>query len=282
MLSTKKKRGGKGQSGPSARRILVAILGEFLLSGPHDVWNAVLVKAIVATGQTEQSARQAILRAAAAGWLKKRRDGRRVLWTLTPTLLTLLAEGWQHVYPVNRRAWDDRWLILYVSLPERHRTARDKLYKALHWAGFGNPSAGLWVSPYSEFRDEIKRVIRTLKLANLTFSFVGQALDIGINDQRLVQLCWDLDGISRHYRGLLKRFSRLKPQTEEQVFVAHVLLLVEWGKLPLVDPRLPNALLPSDWDGHPAAADLEQLLVQRRRVARRHWNELVERAKGGS
>jgi phenylacetic acid degradation operon negative regulatory protein len=168
---------------------------------------------------------------------------------------------------------------LFVSLPESHRTTRDKLYKALKWAGFGNPSAGLWVSPYSDVRDEIKRVIRSLGLGDVTFSFVGQALDIGINDQRLVQLCWDLDGISRHYKSMLERFSRLKPGTQEEIFLAHIQLLIDWGKLPLIDPRLPSALLPPDWDGQPAAAEIEQLLLEWRRVARVQWNALVDRAQ---
>ena len=275
----KKPPSGKNCSGASARRILNTILGEFVLSGPHQVWNSVLVEVMVAAGQTESSARQAILRAAAAGWLEKRRDGRRVCWTLTPAVLTFLAEGWQHIYPVNRTTWDGRWFILFVSLPESHRAARDKLYKSLNWAGFGNPSAGLWISPYSDRRDEIRRVIHGLGLADVTFSFVGQALGIGVNDQRLVQLCWDLDSISRHYKDMLERFLRLKPRTRDEVFLAHIQLLIEWGRLPLIDPRLPSALLPPDWDGQHAAAQLEYLLVEWRRVARARWEEIVERTQ---
>ncbi|MDP3135123.1 MAG: PaaX family transcriptional regulator C-terminal domain-containing protein [Burkholderiaceae bacterium] len=269
----------KTPSGPSARRVLMVVLWEFVVSGSHHVWNSVLVEVLMAAGQTEQAARQAIQRAAAAGWLEKRPEGRRVCWTLTPAVLTFLAEGWQHVYPVNRTTWDGRWLILMVSLSESHRAVRDKLYKSLKWAGFGNPSPGLWISPYADTRDEIKRLVRSLGLSDVTFSFIGQALDIGVNDQRLVQMCWDLDGISKHYQDLLARYTALNPRSRDEIFLAHIHLLIEWGKLPLIDPRLPSALLPPDWAGQHAAAELEYLLAEWRRVARARWDEIAERAQ---
>ena len=276
---SKKNTSSKYSNGPSARRFLITLLGEFLRNGPHKVWNSALIEAMKIAGQSEQASRQAVLRAASAGWLEKSVEGRRVKWTLTPSLLTFLVEGWNHVYPVNRASWDGHWLILHVSLPDKHRAARDKLYKSLHWAGFGNPSPGLWVSPYTENRNEIKRTIRALNLVDVTFCFIGQAIDIGINDQRLVQKCWDWDAISLHYEQLLARFLKLKPRTEDEIFVTHLQLLIEWSKLPLIDPRLPNSLLPANWTGHHSAAELEHLLVEWRRVAIVRWMEIVAKAE---
>lgn len=265
-------------NGPSARRILITLLGEFLRNGPHKIWNSALIDALKIAGQNEQASRQAVLRAASAGWLEKSVEGRRVKWNLTPSLITFLVEGWNHVYPVNRACWDGQWLILHVSLPDKHRAARDKLYKSLYWAGFGNPSAGLWVSPYTENRNEVKRTIRALGLVDVTFSFIGQAIDIGINDQRIVQKCWNWDAIAQHYDQLLARFRKLKPHTQEEIFVTHLHLLIEWSKLPLIDPRLPNSLLPANWSGHHSAAELEHLMGEWRRVALVRWMEIVAKA----
>ncbi|MFF0279382.1 hypothetical protein ACFYSW_03650 [Rhodococcus aetherivorans] len=39
--------------------------------------------------------------------------------------------------------------MINVPVPESHRSSRKKLYAALRWAGFGNPTPGVWVTPTS-------------------------------------------------------------------------------------------------------------------------------------
>jgi phenylacetic acid degradation operon negative regulatory protein len=262
----------------SARRVLLTILGEFVYPNQHSVWNSALVECMVAAGQSEKSARQAILRAAASGWLAKNRYGRQVCWTLTRDVLALMAEGAQRVFPAHRAvsSWDGRWLILSISLPHSHRKIREKLYRALQWAGFGSPSSALWVSPHTDRLEEIGRVIRRLGLAETTFSFVGHATAIGLTDQRVVQLAWDLDGLARRYQELLRLFKRTL-SLDDRLLHHYLHLVIEWEKLPLIDPRLPSALLPSAWVGQHFAAELGNLLEQWRHPARLKWHEITAR-----
>ena len=67
----------------SARSLLLTVLGEFVLPSGQAVWTSALLHALVGVGTAENSARQAIARSAAAGWLEGRKDGRQVRWRLT-------------------------------------------------------------------------------------------------------------------------------------------------------------------------------------------------------
>ncbi|MGH9021798.1 MAG: hypothetical protein ACRDV9_01640 [Acidimicrobiia bacterium] len=56
-------------------------------------------------GIPEQTARQAIARGAAAGWLSGTRFGREVRWELTEAGRALIAEGAERVYSVGTGPW---------------------------------------------------------------------------------------------------------------------------------------------------------------------------------
>ena len=134
---------------------------------------------------------------------------------------------------------------------------------------------------YSDRLEEARRVIQKLRHADVTFSFVGQSLDLGLTDQRLIQLAWDLDAVEKHYASLWKKFSRLRLQTDEDVFLAHIELVTAWQKLPFIDPGLPcppAPLLPPQGTDHRVAADLASFLTQWRSTAQHHWNEIAATA----
>ena len=95
-----------------------------------------------------------------------------------------------------------------------------------------------------------------------------------------MQRCWDLDGLREMYSGFLgdwepvrERWAtrRRRPDPRE-AFVDYTLLLNQWRKFPYLDPGLPLALLPPDWEGQRASdvffalrAKLEQSAVQHAR-----------------
>ncbi len=77
----------------SARGVLFTILGEFVLPGGGQAWTSALIEAMRRLGIEEKSARQALMRTAADGWLLSERLGRRTRWRLTPAADRLLSEG---------------------------------------------------------------------------------------------------------------------------------------------------------------------------------------------
>ena len=107
----------------SARSLLMTVLGEYVLPRTDTVWTFTLVRALAMLGVEEKSARQALARSAAEGWVASQRHGRRVRWQLTEPGRRLLSEGASRIYSFGRqrRRWDQRWLILLVSVPDGKR-----------------------------------------------------------------------------------------------------------------------------------------------------------------
>jgi phenylacetic acid degradation operon negative regulatory protein len=79
-LSPRRQGGGSG----SARSLLLTILGEFVLPADEPPWTSALLHVAWGLGLEEKSARQALARLAAGGWITAHRAGRRVRWALTP------------------------------------------------------------------------------------------------------------------------------------------------------------------------------------------------------
>ncbi|HYX58546.1 MAG TPA: hypothetical protein VE888_06010, partial [Streptosporangiaceae bacterium] len=79
----------------SARSLLFTILGELVWPTGKPVWTATLVQVLRGLGIEEQTARQAIARAASSDWITAARNGREVSWSLTPKLrrIALLARN---------------------------------------------------------------------------------------------------------------------------------------------------------------------------------------------
>ena len=67
-----------GQSAPSARALLLTLLGEFVLPDGGRAWAATLIEALSLLDVEARTARQAIARTARAGLLASERSGRRV------------------------------------------------------------------------------------------------------------------------------------------------------------------------------------------------------------
>lgn len=261
----------------SARSLLLTLLGEFVYPKNQLVWTSTLLGVLAGVGITEKAARQAIMRAASVDWIVARKDGRRVSWTLTPHGRRLIATGSARVSSMSHSGepWNGQWLVLMISLPASHRERRVKLYRALSWAGFGNPSAGLWINPHTDRIGEARKLIRDFEMAALTTSFIGTALDFGISQQQLVAQSWNLEAVSVHYAALTARFGRLRPSTGDAILFNHVALVNARQRLPYVDPGLPSELLPVRWTGRSAAARLEALRDDWRAGAHARWDELA-------
>src|SRR6202034_2771125 len=109
--------------------------------------------------------------------------------------------------------WDGNWLILLVSIPQQQRAVRKKLYGALSWEGFGNPTPGVWLSPHPDRQAGVEQVIGSLGLRESTLAFVGSSLSIGLPDAAIVRRAWDLDEVTARHQQLLVRFSGMTAET---------------------------------------------------------------------
>lgn len=259
----------------SARSLLQTILGEMVWPSGTEVWTSTLVHVLGGLGIEEQTARQAIARAAAQGWIEPQRRGREVQWSLSLRLAQIFDSGSRRVLSLSDpfAEWDGNWLALLVTIPASRRQARRPLYAGLTWAGFGNPAPGLWLTPHVERREEVRRLIDQVDLSAHTLALVGSVDAIGVDQATIVEQGWDLAGLAAHYDEMLKRMADLDPAPGDDTLFAFLRMVSEWQGLPWTDPQLPEALLP-DWVGRRVARRIEELRKQWTPEARRRFAEL--------
>lgn len=262
--------------GSSARALLMTVLGEFVLPGRAPVWTQTLVEVLGRLGVEEKSARQALARTAAEGWLVSDRDGRRVRWSLTEAGRRLLTEGARRIYGFGTgvQPWDGRWLVLSVTVPESQRQLRHRLRTRLAWAGLGSPAPGLWVTPDAGKEAEVAQVLAEQGLTGSAFSYLGHFGGIG-DPHDVVAQAWDLAGVESDYSAFIAEFEPARPAAPDEVLVAQLRLVHAWRRFPFVDPQLPEELLPSGWVGIRAAVVFHARHAEWDPTARRHWAELA-------
>jgi len=263
-------------SGGSARSLLTTVLGEFVLPLDRPVWTSTLVAALALFDVEEKAARKALAHTAAEGWLSSDRVGRRVRWTLTSDARQLLAEGATRIYGFGSgsREWDGRWLVVLVSVPETQRDLRHKLRTRLSWAGFGSPTAGVWITPHPSAEADAKLILDELDLSAQAMSYLAQYGALG-SERAMVERAWDLAEVADRYKAFIDEFTALTPSTPDEVLRAQTLLVHEWRRFPFLDPQLPAELLPPKWSGTTATALFNDLHVRWRGPAQDRWSELA-------
>jgi phenylacetic acid degradation operon negative regulatory protein len=259
----------------SARSLLLTVLGEYVLPAGEPAWTATLLHVMGGLGVEEKSARQALARMAADGWIVSERSGRRVRWALTAPGRRLLAEGAERIYSFGRAraGWDGRWLVLLATVPETKRDLRHQLRTRLTWAGFGSPVPGVWVSPHTPREAEAKQITEKLGLDSAVFSFSGPFAGIG-SERTLVEQAWHLDDLAADYERFIDEFAGLRPEPDDQIVLTQVRLVQEWRRFPMLDPQLPLELLPPDWIGARAAGVFTDLHQTWHGPAQRRWAAL--------
>ncbi len=257
---------------PSARGLLLTLLGEFVLTGGETAWTSAVLAAFARLGIEEKATRQALMRTAASGWLDAEKVGRRTRWQLTPSARRMLTDGADRIYSFTGQAesWDGRWLLVYVRIPESDRRARHVVRSRLSWAGFGSLGAGVWVSPHPDREAEAIGVLREAGVAEDAHVFVARRS--GLADvQVMVAAAWDLSAIEERYEQFIDEFRVTAPA---DVLARQVELVHAWRRFPSIDPVLPRELLPARWSGLTAA----ELFADRHQRwsddARKEWKQL--------
>jgi phenylacetic acid degradation operon negative regulatory protein len=227
---------------PAARSTLLTVLGEYLLPRPDGAWQEALIGSLRLLGFTASAARQAVVRSAREDWLEGERIGRRSRVRLTASSAELLRDGARRIYrfggPV---AWDGRWLLVVLRVPEPRRELRHRLTTRLAWAGFGSLGGGLWITPHVDR----EALIGAEEPAQL-LSFRAELGALG-GTERVIEEAWDLPGLREHYQQFVEDFARLRPRGGASTFAAQTALVHAWRRFPFIDPDLPDDLLPRDW-----------------------------------
>jgi phenylacetic acid degradation operon negative regulatory protein len=277
----------------SARSLLMTVLGEYVLPRGEPVWTSALVRALGLLGTEEKTARQALARSCAEGWLASQRLGRQARWQLTGPGRRLLSDGASRIYSFGHqdRPWPGQWLVLLVSVPESRRELRHRLRTRLQWAGFGTPSPGVWLSPHTGTEAQARQILADLGLAAASVSLLASNGSIG-TQAGLARQAWDLNAVAARYSDFIDTFAGAWPdgpdgpdtpdspggpggQGDSQLFTAATRLVHEWRRFPFLDPELPPELLPPGWIGAAAARLFAERHGEWHGGAQRYWDCLT-------
>ena len=194
-----------------ARSVLLTVLGEYVLPSHEAVWQETLVGSLEALDHKTQSARQALARSVAGGWLTRERHGRRARLSLTPTTAEILSAGAERIYSFGEDwSWEGEWLLVVLRVPEHRRDLRNRMRTRLEWAGFGSIGGGVWITPHADRESEI-RLPRDADGAIELLTFGARLASFG-DPRAVVAGAWDLE---RRRGGVRRLRARVRPAAAE-------------------------------------------------------------------
>lgn len=247
-----------------------------------------LIRLFSSFGVSERLTRTSVFRLAGEGWLAATRLGRRSLYRLTRDGDRRFHQAYRRIYSPPAQSWDGTWeLVLTGGLDARGRGA---LRDLLRWDGFGILAPGVHARP-AQPGDTIPKFPGT-RAAGARIIAVRASDDATLGGASLASAvagAWDLPRIATDYRRFLRRFGgvierfRAAPAGDhdpEQCFVVRTLLIHEYRRVLLRDPRLPAALLPLDWPGDAAHALSRDFYRLTHRSAERHLLGVLEGPRG--
>jgi len=259
------------------RGLLITVLGDYVLPAGRAVPTSAFIDALGRLGVEEAACRQALIRAAADGWLVTERTGRFTWWRLTPAFEEFLTMGTGRIFgfAATQPDWDRRWLVVVTRAAETNRAGRHLLRTRLRWSGFGSLAPGVWICTHHDRAADAELVLREAGVFEECQIFLSEYL-AGADLATVVRQAWDLDEIEREYESFLAGFA--KPPSDDPL-VRITELVHAWRRVILLDPALPEQLLPAGWIGTRAATLFRRQHANWLPAATREWERISEEAR---
>ncbi len=247
---------------PSARNLLVTVFGDALL--PHGADTAVSVSSLATLlgpfGVSERLVRTSLTRLVNDGMLTTRAVGRRSFYGVAPASMPLFRRADARIYGSRRPDWDRSWTIVVIDGTEATTAKRARLRQRLTWAGLGVVAPNVMASPVVTAEEVALVVDQTGGFRNVLVSR-SQVVEGAstIDEEELARRCAPLDQVAESYDAFVDEFGDVdRPMLDaldpEDAFKLRVLLIASYRRIVLVDPLLPESLLPEGWAGARARA----------------------------
>jgi len=247
---------------PSARNLLVTVFGDALL--PHGADTAVSVSSLAALLEpfavSERLVRTSLTRLVNDGLLATRAVGRRSFYGVAPASVPLFRQADARIYGSRRAVWDRSWTLVVIDGSEATPAERARLRQRLTWAGLGGVAPNVMASPVVTAEEAALVVGQVGGFRNVLVSRSRLVEGSGtIDEDELARRCAPLDEVAAGYDQFVDRFECLERATLEALepsdaFKLRTLLVATYRRLVLVDPLLPESLLPEGWAGSRARA----------------------------
>ncbi|GIJ73845.1 PaaX family transcriptional regulator [Virgisporangium ochraceum] len=236
--------------------VVLLLFGDHILGRDRSLFSGSAIEVLGRLGVSEHATRSTLTRMVNRGLLRRRREGRRMYFGLTPRAVEVLRDGQRRIWQTGavNDGWDGTWTLLCFSLPEAWQRERHGLRSELAWAGFGPLQGGLWIAPG---RVEVRAIVSDLGLDAHVRVFRAQADEL-TDVRQLIGDAYDLDGLAARYAAFLSRWET-RAETVTDPLTTRILVVGDWLQVIRRDPRLPVKHLPDDWPAVRAQATFHRL-----------------------
>ncbi len=230
-----------------------------------------LVEAGSLVGISEQAIRSSVNRLIAEGWLNSEALGRRSIYRLSDFAAERIAGPLHRVYAQDHSSWTGQWNILFAKDWKLDHDAYTQAAKDLVWSGYGRVSDNVFMRPQRQ-GDQPLCCAGSI-LAKEVVCIVGSPNPCSMNGtiEELVGRAWDLDKISARYKAFYDRYKpvlqglgKSPKMRSAEAFALRIYMMHDLRRIRIIDPQLPEKLLPKGWDVRPAlqlAKDVYQALL---------------------
>jgi len=180
------------------------------------------------------------------------RDGRPG-YRLTAAAVPMLERGDRRIFHHHRLDPErEGWLLAVFSIPDAERHLRHQLRQLLTWLGCGTITPGTWVGPGHLFNEATGLLEQRGLRDYVTLARIVDLRPPG-GLAAAVAEWWDFADLTERYAAFLEAHRDTEREwdgSDKRAFDEHLRLVDDWRALPYLDPGLPAALTPPDWNGH--------------------------------
>lgn len=242
-----------------AGSLIVTLYGDALAPRGGSLWLGSLNTLVEPFGIEPGLVRTAMSRLVTDGWFERSRDGKKSFYRLSTHGEAELAAAGSQIYAAADPPWTGRMEI--VVLTTEDAKSRQGQREGLAALGFGQLASNVMLRPLPASGSSVAAAQSPTAEISLCAHDVRTA-----EARQLVTTGWSLDALADAYRQLhgdiaprTGRIDALDRISDAAAFQIRVLLIHEWRRIVLRDPRLPAELLPDDWPGARARQSVAQI-----------------------
>ncbi|HZF77312.1 MAG TPA: PaaX family transcriptional regulator C-terminal domain-containing protein [Acetobacteraceae bacterium] len=219
---------------PRTASLIVTVWGDAVAPRGGSLWLGTLQAILDRFGVNPGQLRTAMSRLTEEGWLARNRVGRLSYYRLGPRGESAFGAASRRIYDGAPATWDGRFRLALTADPD--------LREALAAQGFAALAPGVLAGLAGELPSGAPVLLaepRSLEEA-----------------RQVAARAWPLDGVAEGYARFLDLFAPLAgvEPAPQDALPLRVLVVHEWRRVVLRDPRLPPDLLPKGWPGTQARA----------------------------
>lgn len=152
------------------------------------------------------------------------------------SVLDVLHRGVKH--------WDNKWRVVWFSVPEKERPKRDKFRRALEGFGLRPVLGSAWVTPL-DLKSDIGSAAKKFNVGNSYILIEAENL-FGMDRKTLIG-AWNFNKYRVFFEEFISRATKLLNQRPRPGLLELKALVFEYALILNGEPRLPIELMPKDW-----------------------------------